>query len=113
MQYLLIICHDASFTPSEALIRDIRAWINDMDLRNVRVHGNPLRPPSDAVTVRVRGEQLRVANGPFANSKEKMCAYELINCSTHEEAIEVASKHPMAKAATIEMRPVWAELADQ
>jgi hypothetical protein len=113
MQYLLMICHDRTFAPSEALIRDIGAWVNDMEARNVRVHGNPLRPPRDAMTVRVREGQLRVTHGPFAHSREKMCAYELIECATREEAVGLASQHPMAKVATIEVRPVWAELAEQ
>jgi hypothetical protein len=50
-------------------------------------------------------------NGPFAKSKEKMAAYELIECASLEEAIDVASTHPMAKAATVEVRPIWAHLA--
>lgn len=41
-----------------------------------------------------------------------MCAYELIECSSQEEAIEVAALHPMAEAATIEVRPVWSELVE-
>ena len=50
---------------------------------------------------------------PFAKSKEKMCAYELIEGSSPEEAIEVASMHPMAKVATIEVRSIWNEPAGQ
>jgi len=49
--------------------------------------------------------------GPFAKSKEKMCAYEMIECANLKEAIDVASTHPMANVATIEVRPIWDELA--
>ncbi|MBI5193900.1 MAG: transcription initiation protein [Nitrospirae bacterium] len=112
MQYLLIICHDDAFTPTETLVPDIVAWVKKMEDRGVRVHGNPLRPASDATTVRVRKGKLLRTNGPFASSKEKMCAYELIECENVEEAIDVASQHPMAKVATIEVRPVWNELAN-
>ena len=111
MQYLLIISHDELFAPTESLIKDIGAWIRKMERRGVRVYGNPLRPPGDATTVRVREGKVTLKRGPFARSKEKMCAYELIECSSTEEAIEVASQHPMAKVATIEVRPVWSELA--
>jgi hypothetical protein len=62
--------------------------------------------------VRIRKEKLAITKGPFAKSKEKMCAYELIECSSQEEAIEVAALHPMAEAATIEVRPVWSELVE-
>jgi hypothetical protein len=113
MKYLLIISHDDFFTPTETLLQDIGAWIKEMERRGVRVYGNPLRPAGDAITVRVREGKVVLKKGPFANSKEKMCAYELIECSGNEEAIEVASQHPMAKAATIEVRPIWNELAGQ
>jgi hypothetical protein len=111
VQYLLIICHDDFFTPTETLIKKIGAWIKKMEGRGIRVYGNPLRPPSDATTVRVREGKVVLTNGPFAKSKEKMCAYELIECFSAEEAIDVASQHPMAKVATIEVRPIWTELA--
>jgi hypothetical protein len=110
MQYLLIICHDESFAPSETLVTEIVAWDQEMEGRGIRVYGNPLRPPSDAMTVRVREGNMVLTAGPFADSKEKMCAYELIECASIEEAIDVASKHPMAKVATIEVRPIWTEL---
>lgn len=110
MQYLLIICHDESFVPAESLFTDIAAWIKEMEGRGIRKYGNPLRPPDDAATVRVRKGKILVTDGPFADSKEKMCAYELLECATIEEAIDAASKHPMSKAATIEVRPVWGDL---
>jgi hypothetical protein len=111
MQFLMIICHDDNFRPTEGLLSDIRAWIEATALRGIRVYGNPLRPASDAVTVRVRDGKRTRTNAPFANSREKMCAYELIECANIEEAVEIAAKHPMATAATIEVRPVWSELA--
>jgi hypothetical protein len=111
MQYLLIICHDDSFTPTKTLVKEIVAWMKKMEARGIRVYGNPLRPPGDATTVRVREGNVVLTHGPFAKSKEKMCAYELIECASPEEAIDVASQHPMAKAATIEVRPIWNELA--
>jgi hypothetical protein len=113
MQYLLIISHNDLFAPTETLLEDIGAWIKVMEHRGVRVYGNPLRPASDATTVRVREGKVVLTRGPFAKSKEKMCAYELIECPSTEEAIDVASHHPMAKAATIEVRPIWNELVGQ
>ncbi len=110
MQFLLIICHDDDFRPTDTLLADIHAWISEMGGRGIRTYGNPLQPPSEATTVRVRNGKLRRTNGPFSNSKEKMCAYELIECASAEEAVDVASRHPMAKAATIEVRPIWNEL---
>lgn len=111
MQYLLIISHDDLFRPTENLLKDIGVWIKKMEERGVRVYGNPLQPPETATTVRIRNGKLAVTKGPFSKAKEKMCAYELIECASDEDAIEVASSHPMAKVATIEVRAVWNELA--
>jgi hypothetical protein len=111
MHYLLLICHDASFVPTGTLVKEIHAWIRKMEGRGIRKYGNPLRPPADAATVRVRGGKLQLQRGPFARSREKACAYELLECASMEEAIDAAASHPMAKAATIEVRPIWTELA--
>ncbi len=110
MQFLLIICHDAAFAPTPALVADIGAWVKDMGSRGILKHGNPLRPPDDAMTVRVRGGKRAVTNGPFTDSAEKMAAYGLIECAGMQEAIDIAAGHPMARAATIEVRPVWSDL---
>lgn len=107
MQYLLIICHDESIVPTAALVTEIVAWDKEMEGRGIRKYGNPLRPPSDAMTVRVREGNVLLTDGPFADTKEKMAAYELIECGSLEEAIDVASQHPMAKVATVEVRPIW------
>lgn len=90
---------------------EIGEWIAEMEKRGIRRHGNPLKPPGEAVTVRVRNGNPHIAMGPFSNAKEKMCAYELIEAPGMEEAVALASRHPMAKAATIEVRPVWDELS--
>ena len=111
MQFLLIIAHDDTFTPTEILVSDIQSWVHDMEARGIRKYGNPLRPAHDAKTVRIRHDLLEVVDAPFSNAKEKICAYELIECATFEEAVNIATQHPMAKAATIEVRPIWSDLA--
>ncbi|MFS2034874.1 YciI family protein [Polaromonas sp. CT11-55] len=81
-----------------------------MQGRGILLHGNPLRPPGDAMTVRVRGGNRKVSSGPFTDSAEKMAAYGLIECAGMQEAIDIAAGHPMARAATLEVRPVWSDL---
>jgi hypothetical protein len=107
MQYLLIISHDDLFRPTEELLKNIDIWIKKMEDKGIHIYGNPLQPPETATTVRIRKGKLAVTKGSFAKSKEKMCAYELVECANQNEAIEIASHHPMAEAATIEVRPVW------
>jgi len=91
-------------------VAEIGAWVRGMQGRGILQHGNPLRPPGDAMTVRVRGGKRKVSSGPFTDSAEKMAAYGLIECAGMEEAIDIAAGHPMARAATIEVRPVWSDL---
>ena len=111
MLYLLIICHDDSFVPSETLVGAVQAWTLEMDRRGLRLDGWPLRPPTEAVTVRVRDGEPVLSAGPFSSTADQMAAYELLACADLEEAVRLASTHPMAAAGTIEVRPVWEGLA--
>jgi hypothetical protein len=107
MEYLLIISHDANFHPTERLFEEIGDWIKDAESRGIRKTGKPLQAPGEAQTVRIRNSETMITPGPFSPAEEQMCAFELIECATKEEAVEIAASHPMAKVATIEVRPVW------
>jgi hypothetical protein len=111
MRYLLLICTDGPVTPKPGvdLAAATDAWVEEMDGRGVRLSGGPLRPVSDATTVRVREGEVVLADGPFAETKEHVGGYDLIECADLDEAIEVASKHPMAEFGMIEVRPMWEE----
>jgi hypothetical protein len=69
-----------------------------MERRGLLRDGQPLRPPADAVTVRVRGDEPEMTAGPFAATTEQMAAYELLECADLDEAVDLASRHPMAAA---------------
>jgi hypothetical protein len=109
MHYLLLISHGDAFVPTQELLEDIHRWDAEMDGRGVRLDGHPLRPPTDAVTVRVRDGAREVTAGPATQTP--VAAYELIECDSVEAAVEAAAAHPMAAAGTIEVRPVWSNLA--
>jgi len=85
------------------------AWVEEMDGRGVRVEGHELRPVSDATTVRVRDGELLISDGPFAETKEQIAGFDIIDCQDLDEAIEVASKHPVARFGTLEVRPFWVD----
>jgi hypothetical protein len=110
MQFLLIVAHDDAFVPTEELVGQIMSWIKRMTDQGIRIEGRPLRPAADATTLRIRNGKLYRAASTFSDSAEQMCAFELIECRDLEQAIDVASQHPMATAATIEVRPVWSGL---
>ena len=108
---MLMICGDESDHEKspEEMRNDSEgfSWFEEMERRGVLRGGNRLRPASDATTVRVRGDEVLLSDGPFAESREQMGGYDLIECADLDEAIEVASKHPVAKYGTIEVRPIW------
>ncbi len=76
-----------------------------MEGRSVRLQGHQLRPVSDASTVRVRDGEVLVADGPFAETREQIAGFDIIEAADLDEAIEVASKHPVASYGTVEVRP--------
>jgi hypothetical protein len=84
----------------------IEDWIAEMEGRGVLLHGDRLRYVSNATTVRVRSSELLVSDGPFAETKEQIAGYDVIDCADLDEAIEIASKHPTAWWGTIEVRPI-------
>ncbi len=67
--------------------------------------GTPLHPTSTATTVRVRNGQVSVTDGPFAETKEALSGFYLIEARDLNEAIQIASKIPPAKYGSIEVRP--------
>jgi hypothetical protein len=113
MKYMLMICRDESveLSPEERadVVSSTEAWVEEMDGRGVRLLGHALRRVSDATTVRARGGDMLVADGPFAETKEQIAGFDVIECADLDEAIEVASKHPVARFGTIEVRPFWTE----
>jgi hypothetical protein len=62
---------------------------------------------SDATTVRVTNGEIVTSDGPFAETKEQIGGYYIVDCKDLDEAIEVASKIPAAKEGSIEVRPIW------
>ena len=69
--------------------------------------GDRLRPTREAKTIRVRSGKVLVTDGPFAATKEVIVGFDILECESMEEAIEIASRHPMARAGRLELRPFW------
>jgi hypothetical protein len=108
MKYLMFVCVDHELATPEAT-EDIgarsMAWVEEMDGRGVRLQGNRLQEISTATTVRVRGGEVVLADGPFAETKELIGGFDILECADLDEAIEVASKHPVAQIGAMEVRP--------
>jgi hypothetical protein len=110
MRYMLLIRHDSSFT-ARTVKGDSAAWLEEMERRGVRKHGDRLRPAAEAKTVSMHDGKLLVRDGPFADTKEEVAGYDIIECADFDEAVEIASKHAAARFGTIEVRPVWQQAA--
>lgn len=105
MKYMLLICGDESAAAHAD--EGCGGWSEEMLRRGVLQGGAGLRPPADATTVRVRDDKVVLSDGPFAETKEQIGGFCLIECADLDEAIEVAAKHPAAAYGTIEIRPIW------
>jgi hypothetical protein len=105
MKYMMFVCTDTEPETDESRIPDIEAWVAENDAKGRRVEGSVLGAPSAATTIRVRGGELLISDGPFAETKEVIVGFDILECADLDEAIEVARAHPMAWAGRIEIRP--------
>ena len=75
--------------------------------RRARPAASGSGPTTDATTVRVRDGEVLTSDGPFAETKEQMGGFYLVECKDLDEAIEIAAKIPGARHGSIEVRPIW------
>ena len=116
MKYLLLVCWDAERMngqtepePGAAAPEEEEGfpWLDDLQAKGIWVTGDQLAPPRRARSVRVRAGKKTVTDGPFAETKEAIGGFDLIECDSLDEAIEIAGGHPLAEIGTIEVRPLW------
>jgi hypothetical protein len=81
-------------------------WLDDLQARGKRVIGDQLAPPQRARTVRMRDDRAAVTDGPFVETKEAVGGFDLIEAEDIDEAVEIASRHPVAAFGSIEVRPL-------
>lgn len=112
MQYLLMIYSDekadVNSTPAEreAMLQDYFAFAREARAAGVYVTGDELHPTAAAQTVRVRDGQAITSTGPFAETREQLGGYFVLNCPSPEEAARWAAKIPGARHGAIEVRPI-------
>jgi hypothetical protein len=112
MKYLLLICAAesdyAKMTPdqSTANMEAYRVFTEDIAQSKVMVSGEALQPIATAKTVRLRDGKVVTTDGPFAETKEQVAGYYVVDCKTIDEAVAIAARIPDAKIGSIEVRPV-------
>jgi hypothetical protein len=111
MRYALLVCIEENTELTEEDIErqytEFMGFQDEMEARGVLISRERLRPTSLSTTVRVRDEGLVVADGPFAETKEQIAGFYIVECEDLDEAIEIASRNPGARHGTVEIRPVW------
>ena len=86
--------------------RDLTAWDEEMDSRGILIGGGRLTLPRASTTLRVRDGEMLITDGPFAETKEHLSGFIIIDARDLNEAIRLAGNIPMARLGTIEVRPV-------
>jgi hypothetical protein len=89
-----------------ALRDETLAYVESLRQSGHLIDARPLQSATTASTLRVRKDTLSVTDGPFAETKEQLGGYFLIEAADLDEAIRIASKWPSARIGTIEVRPV-------
>lgn len=107
MQYMLLIHTDKTAPALPDDDTSIVDWAAEVERRGVTRGGDRLRPPSDSTTIRVRDGELSVTDGPYLETKEWIAGYDILECDTLDDAIDIASRHTMARFGAIEIRPLW------
>jgi len=112
MRYLCLIYDEEkklgamSKGESDAFMGEYFAFTEDIRKSGHYVGGNALQPANTATSVRVRGGKMSTTDGPFAETKEQLGGYYLIEAKDLNDALQVASKIPSAKLGTVEVRPI-------
>ncbi|MEW6706978.1 MAG: YciI family protein [Pseudomonadota bacterium] len=113
MEYMLLICSNESdwqkLTPAQTqeMVGAYRAYTEALEQAGVLRGSNRLRPASSATRVRVNGGRTEVLNGPYAETREQLGGYYLIDVPDLDAAIQWAARCPSASYGTVEVRPVW------
>ena len=110
MQYMLLIYHDEEqkLSPAEQgqLMQEYMTFTQDIVKSGKFKAGDPLEPTGTATTVRVRNNKTLATDGPFAETKEQLGGYYLVEAKDLDEAVAIAARIPGARLGSIEVRPI-------
>jgi hypothetical protein len=113
MRYVFLIYVSEEVTASlppaerEAYFQGYGKFEGEVQQRGIKVGGAPLQPTGTATTVRLRDGKAMMTDGPFAETKEQLAGFYVLECKDLDEAIALANKMPDAQYGSIEIRPVF------
>jgi hypothetical protein len=109
VQYILLLYNDDNEIEGDVddILRRYGAFTQEVQENGTFVEGNRLQPATTATTIRIRNGETLVTDGPYAETKEHLGGYYVLECENIDEALEYAAKIPAAEYGSIEVRPVW------
>jgi hypothetical protein len=109
VKYVLMLASDVAYREDlgDEANAGCAGWSEEMHRRGILLAGAGLRPAEDATTVRVRDDDVLLTDGPFAETKDQVGGFSLIECADLDEALDLAAQHPWARVGQVEVRPVW------
>jgi hypothetical protein len=113
MRYMLLIGSDdkaqapAPRAEMESLVQGHVRFAEKLRAAGKYVVGERLRPDAEASRVRLKAGQRQIIDGPFAETKEALGGFYLIECDTREEAVDWAKQIPLREGGFVEVRPIW------
>lgn len=112
MEFMLLIYHDEGIWSSlaeksrDSIYKEYRTFVEDISQRGKHKAGGEFQSTSTAVTVRVRNGKAQTTKGPFAETREQLAGFFLIEAKDIDEAMTIAAQIPSARDGSIEVRPV-------
>jgi hypothetical protein len=108
MKFLMLVSLDPEGDESDEDLTgtlEIEDWVTKYDGAGVRLMGNQVRMAEDATSVTRREGKLLVTDGPYAEAREWIVGFDVLECADLDAAIKVAAEHPMAVGGRLELRP--------
>src|SRR5580704_17317953 len=106
MRYMLIHAADADLAAEwdDEAQASFSSWIEETIRSGVNLQGSRLRPTADATTIKIRDGELIITDGPYAETKEQVAGYDVLECASLDEAVRWAGRHPSSCVGAIEVR---------
>jgi hypothetical protein len=107
MRYLLTYAADPDLDSEwgEEAQAAFSSWLEEVIRSGISMQGSGLRPAGDATTIKIRDGELIITDGPYAETKEQVAGYDVLEYADLDEATDAAAKHPMARLGILEVRP--------
>ena len=109
----MLLCYDDEEAWSKAgddaldtAVKEAVALTHELDARGAYLRAAPLHPVATATSVRVRDGKCIITDGPFAETREQLGGFYLVDVDSLEDAVSIAARHPGARLGTVEVRPI-------